>query len=83
MTYSDISFSGQTSYGIVIEQDYENGDPTGTPTNGVAISGLTLSNVKGTVASGATNIYILCGSGSCTDWTVSLSPSPSNYSRAF
>jgi len=69
VTYSNIEFSGQTIYGIVIEQDYENGDPTGVPTNGIAISGLVLDNVKGTVASGATNIYILCGSGSCTDWT--------------
>jgi len=69
VTYSNIQFSGITDYGVVIEQDYENGDPTGTPTNGIAISGLTLSNVVGTVESSATNVYILCGSGSCTDWT--------------
>jgi len=69
VTYSNIEFSGITEYGIVIEQDYENGDPTGVPTNGILVSGLTLSNVKGTVESTATNVYILCGSGSCTDWT--------------
>lgn len=28
VTYQDIEFSGITSYGIVIEQDYENGSPT-------------------------------------------------------
>ncbi|TVY83815.1 Polygalacturonase [Lachnellula suecica] len=69
VTYKDITLSGITSYGIVIEQDYENGSPTGTPTTGVPITGLTVSNVKGSVASTATNIYILCGSGSCSDWT--------------
>lgn len=31
ITYSDITLSGITKYGIVIEQDYENGSPTGTP----------------------------------------------------
>lgn len=69
VTYKDISFSGITKYGIVIEQDYENGSPTGTPTTGVPITDLTLDNVKGTVESSAYNIYILCGSGSCSDWT--------------
>lgn len=42
---------------------------SGDPTTGVPITGLTLNNVKGTVESSATNIYILCGSGSCSDWT--------------
>lgn len=79
VTYSNIEFSGITEYGIVIEQDYENGHPTGVPTNGVAITGLTLSNVKGTVESTATNIFTLCGSRSCTDWTVSF-PFSSSFS---
>jgi polygalacturonase len=69
VTYKDITLSGITDYGIVIEQDYENGSPTGTPTTGVPITGLTVSGVTGTVESSATNIYILCGSGSCSDWT--------------
>lgn len=69
VTYSGITLSGITKYGIVIEQDYENGSPTGTPTNGVSIEGLTLSSVTGSVASSATDVYILCGSGSCSDWT--------------
>jgi polygalacturonase len=69
VTYKDITFSGITKYGIVIEQDYENGSPTGTPTTGVPMTDLTLDNVKGTVESSAVNIYILCGSGSCSDWT--------------
>ncbi|KAH6683213.1 putative endo-polygalacturonase [Halenospora varia] len=68
-TYKDITLSKIAKYGIVIEQDYENGSPTGTPTTGVPITGLTISGVTGTVSSSATNIYILCGSGSCSDWT--------------
>ena len=69
VTYKDISFSGITKYGIVIEQDYENGSPTGDPTTGVPITSLTLDNVKGTVEDTAYNVYILCGDGSCSDWT--------------
>jgi len=69
VTYKNIKLSGITSYGIVIEQDYENGSPTGTPTTGVPITDLTVSGITGTVASSATNIYILCGSGSCSSWT--------------
>lgn len=69
VTYSDIKLSGITDYGIVIEQDYENGSPTGTPTTGVPITDLTIEKVKGSVESDATPVYILCGSGSCSDWT--------------
>ncbi|KIV98930.1 uncharacterized protein PV09_09316 [Verruconis gallopava] len=69
VTYSDITLSGITKYGIVIEQDYENGSPTGTPTGGVPITDLTLDGVTGTVTSSATDIYILCASGACSDWT--------------
>jgi polygalacturonase len=65
----DITMSSIAKYGIVIEQDYENGSPTGTPTDGVPITGLTVSKVTGSVASSATNIYILCASGACSDWT--------------
>jgi len=54
---------------IVVEQDYENGSPTGTPTNGVPITDSTLNEVHGTVQSDATDIYILCSSGGCSDWT--------------
>jgi len=68
VTFKDITLSGITDYGIVIEQDYENGSPTGTPTTGVPITGLTVDGVTGTV-SGGTNVYILCGDGSCSDWT--------------
>lgn len=69
VTYSDITLSNIAKYGIVIEQDYENGSPTGTPTTGVPITGLTVTGVKGTVASSGTDIYLLCGKGSCSGWT--------------
>lgn len=65
--YKDITLSGITMYGIVIEQDYENGGPTGTPTSGIPITDLTMDGISGTVESDATNIYILCAS--CSDWT--------------
>ena len=68
VTYKDITLSNISEYGIVVEQNYENGSAEGTPTTGVPITNLTLSNVKGSVRSGATNIYMLCGDGSCSDW---------------
>ncbi|KAF2730961.1 the polygalacturonase [Polyplosphaeria fusca] len=69
VTYKDITLSNISKYGIVIEQDYENGSPTGKPTTGVPITGLTVSGVKGSVGGKATPVYILCGSGSCSGWT--------------
>jgi polygalacturonase len=69
VTYEDIALSNISDYGIVIEQDYENGSPTGTPTNGMPITDLTLNNVHGTVQSSATDIYILCASSAGSDWT--------------
>ncbi|KXT15999.1 hypothetical protein AC579_9518 [Pseudocercospora musae] len=50
VTYKNITLSGITKYGIVIEQDYENSSPTGTPTNGVPITDLMLNGVTGTVS---------------------------------
>ncbi|KAL9115373.1 MAG: hypothetical protein Q9227_000694 [Pyrenula ochraceoflavens] len=67
ITYSNIALSGITTYGIDIQQDYLNGGPTGTPTNGVTIDGVTMSNVTGTVAKGK-DYYILCGDGSCSNF---------------
>lgn len=69
VTYSNIKLSNIAKYGIVIEQDYENGKPTGTPTTHVPITDLTVENVTGSVESSAEEVYILCGKGSCSDWT--------------
>lgn len=49
----------------------ENGSPTGTPTDGVPITDLTITGVTGTLESDATDIYILCASDACSDWTFS------------
>ncbi|KAF4546527.1 Endopolygalacturonase [Lasiodiplodia theobromae] len=72
VTYDGIVLSNIAKYGLVIQQDYENGKPTGTPTAGVPITHLTLHNITGTVESTGFNKYILCASGACSSWTTSL-----------
>jgi hypothetical protein len=67
VTYSDITLSGITEYGIIVDQAYDGTE--GSPTNGVTITKCVLDNVKGAVESSATNILIECGSGSCSSWT--------------
>ncbi|KAL2071469.1 hypothetical protein VTL71DRAFT_12704 [Oculimacula yallundae] len=69
VTYKNIVLSNIAKYGIVVQQDYQNGSPTGTPTTGVPITGLTISGVTGSVASSASRVYVLCGKGSCSGWT--------------
>ena len=68
VTYKGITLKNIAKAGILIEQDYENGSPTGTPTAGVPITGLTIQDVKGTVGSKAEEIYILCAKGACSNW---------------
>ncbi|KAH7413260.1 BcPG3, endopolygalacturonase 3 [Cadophora sp. MPI-SDFR-AT-0126] len=68
ITYKNIKLSSITIYGVDVQQDYLNGGPTGTPTNGVTIKGVTFDNVTGTATSSATDYYILCGTG-CSDFT--------------
>ncbi|USW53736.1 Putative glycoside hydrolase, family 28, pectin lyase/virulence factor [Septoria linicola] len=67
VTYSGITLNNIAKYGIVIEQDYENGSPTGTPTDGVPITDITIQDVTGTVSDKGTEVYILCAS--CSSWT--------------
>lgn len=67
VVYDSITLTKITGYGIIIEQDYENGSPTGIPTAGVPITDLTVRKVTGTVLSGGANYYILCAA--CSDWT--------------
>lgn len=69
ITYSNIAVSGISIYGIDVQQDYLNGGPTGIPSNGVIITDLTFQNITGTAIAGAEDYYILCGDGSCSDFT--------------
>nr|ABP88778.1 polygalacturonase 2 [Botrytis cinerea] len=66
VTFQDITLIGIPGVGIDVQQDYQNGSPTGTPTADVPITGLTMNNVHGTVTGGQ-NTYILCAN--CSGWT--------------
>ncbi|OCK75136.1 glycoside hydrolase family 28 protein [Lepidopterella palustris CBS 459.81] len=69
ITYKNIALSNISIYGIDIQQDYLNGGPTGTPSNGVIITNITMENIVGTVQKSAKDYYILCGDSSCSDFT--------------
>ncbi|PYH86118.1 polygalacturonase 1 [Aspergillus uvarum CBS 121591] len=67
VTYKEITLSEITKYGIVVQQNYD--DTSEAATTGVPITDFVLDDVQGTVESTGTDIYIVCGSGSCSDWT--------------
>ncbi|KAF9159946.1 hypothetical protein BGX20_002738 [Mortierella sp. AD010] len=60
VTYSDITMSGITDYGIIIQQDYTNSGSTGKPGGDAPITNVNLYNVHGSMAKGGESIYILC-----------------------
>ena len=68
VNYDTITLKNIAKYGIVVQGDYENGSPTGTATDGVPITNLNISNVSGTVQSGAQNVYILVKGASKWTW---------------
>ncbi|TKW49065.1 Endopolygalacturonase 1 [Colletotrichum tanaceti] len=68
ITFDNIILKDINKKGIVIQQDYENGSPTGKPTDGIPITDVTVKNVKGNVISKGTNVYILCAKGACSNW---------------
>ncbi|CAO1626896.1 unnamed protein product [Sympodiomycopsis kandeliae] len=70
VTYSDITLSNIADFGIDIRQNYMNSGSKGDPTNGIKIKQIHFSGIKGSVASSAQVVNVLCGVGSCTDWTV-------------
>ncbi|KAF4464003.1 endopolygalacturonase, partial [Fusarium albosuccineum] len=59
--YDSITLQNIAKYGIVIEQDYENGSPTGTPTSGVPITDVTINKVTGTVKSLTSTSFVTGG----------------------
>ncbi|KAK7729657.1 hypothetical protein SLS53_009228 [Cytospora paraplurivora] len=71
ITYSNIAISNITNYAIDVQQDYENGSPTGDPTTGITVSDVTFDTITGSVSGDdAYSYYILCGStSSCKDFT--------------
>ncbi|RMZ73495.1 Glycoside hydrolase family 28 [Pyrenophora seminiperda CCB06] len=72
VTYSGITLSSISKYGVLIEQNYDGGDLHGVAGTGIPITGLTLSNISGTgaVAASGNDVVITCGSStSCTGWT--------------
>nr|XP_036586268.1 endo-polygalacturonase [Colletotrichum truncatum]KAF6796675.1 endo-polygalacturonase [Colletotrichum truncatum] len=71
VTYQNITLTNISTYGIDVQQDYLNGGPTGKPTNGVKISNIKFIGVTGTATSSAYNYFILCGDGSCSNFTFS------------
>ncbi|KAF5096177.1 hypothetical protein D0Z03_001668 [Geotrichum reessii] len=67
--FEDITLARIVKRGLIVQQDYENGKPTGNPTNGVPVTNITFKNVKGSVLTKGINYYLLCGNGSCSNWT--------------
>ncbi|KAI9335839.1 putative extracellular polygalacturonase [Zopfochytrium polystomum] len=62
VVYADVALRNISKYGVVIQQDYLNGGPTGTPTDGVQIANVTLRRVTGWVRDDARfAVYVLCG----------------------
>jgi galacturan 1,4-alpha-galacturonidase len=72
VVYSNNIASGISQYGVVIEQDYENGGPTGTPSSGVTLGPVVFSEGNEiSVTSKGQKVYVLCGA-KCTgswDWS--------------
>ncbi|KAF8599649.1 glycoside hydrolase family 28 protein [Ceratobasidium sp. AG-I] len=65
ITYTGNTATGCTSYGIIIDQSYPS--TLGTPGTGVDIADVTFSGTNTiAVASGAKEVEVNCGSGSCT-----------------
>ncbi|KAM0546649.1 hypothetical protein ACHAPJ_010787 [Fusarium lateritium] len=71
VTYSGLTLSSISKYGIIIEQNYDGGDFKGNPTSTLPITGLTVKDITGTgaVAASGTNIAIVCGTTGCSNWT--------------
>ncbi|KAJ3114047.1 hypothetical protein HK100_001813 [Physocladia obscura] len=83
ITYQDITLIDISSMGIVVRQDYENGSPKGTAVSKMPITGVTMTNIHGTVTSGADSVFILCATGECTgfNWSeINITPKKTSCS---
>ncbi|XP_025834513.1 polygalacturonase-like, partial [Agrilus planipennis] len=64
VTYNNITMRNISKFGILMRGDYLNQPrPTGNPSNGIPIRNVTVTNVRGTVQTKGTNVYILLGQG--------------------
>ncbi|XP_050300104.1 polygalacturonase-like [Anthonomus grandis grandis] len=70
VTYKNIKLSGIKKYGINIQEDYENGSSSGTPKGNIPITNLVLNSITGSMTgdSNSMAVYILCGTGGCSNW---------------
>ncbi|CAG9827641.1 unnamed protein product [Diabrotica balteata] len=69
VTYNNIHLLSISYYGVNVQQDYQNGGSTGHAGNNIQIKNLNLHNVQGTMTgSNSMPVYILCGSGSCSNF---------------
>ncbi|KXS19005.1 glycoside hydrolase family 28 protein [Gonapodya prolifera JEL478] len=69
VVYQNITLIDIVYFGIVIQQDYLNGGPTGNPSGGIPITNVSYNNVQGNLLPGANNsIYILCAPGACQNF---------------
>ncbi|KAJ3350010.1 hypothetical protein HDU83_009951 [Entophlyctis luteolus] len=66
ISYTNITLSNITNYGIVVRQDYLNAGPTGIAVSNMPITNVTLTNIQGTVSPNAYSVFVLCATGECT-----------------
>lgn len=69
VTFSNIKVSNIKNFGVDIQQDYTNSGSTGIASNGVRVADITFTDVEGWVSPAAMNYYVLCGNGSCENFT--------------
>ncbi|KAJ3143168.1 hypothetical protein HK100_006463 [Physocladia obscura] len=71
ISFQNISLVNISTMGIVVRQDYLNGGPIGTAVSKIPITGVKMTNIHGTVNSGAASVFILCATSTCTgfDWS--------------
>ncbi|KAI8823294.1 putative extracellular polygalacturonase, partial [Chytriomyces cf. hyalinus JEL632] len=69
--FEDVKLNDISWIGVMIQQDYLNGGPTGNPISKVPVTGVTFKNIAGNVISGknAVSVKILCGDGNCKNLT--------------
>nr|XP_023030296.1 polygalacturonase-like [Leptinotarsa decemlineata] len=69
ITYRNIELIGITNFGINIQQDYANGEGTGTVRDNIPIRNINLSNIHGNMKGRKTRaFYIYCAKDACSDW---------------